>query len=81
MNPYIGRGFSALYFDKFNNYYVVCNFEGNPIFAEELLEKYNRDNLVQIGKNAYIDQDSYNTLIELGIDPLVQLDEDLIYPR
>ena len=76
MNPNIGRGSAALYFDGFNNYYVVCNFEGNPLSAEELLEQFNPDNMVQIGENTYIGKDDYNAMIEAGIDPSAQPDEE-----
>lgn len=76
MNPNIGRGSAALYFDGFNNYYVVCNFEGNPISAEELLEQFNPDNMVQIGENAYIGKSEYDAMIDAGIDPSAQPDDE-----
>lgn len=76
MNPNIGRGSAALYFDGFNNYYVVCNFEGNPISAEELLEQFNPDNMVQIGENAYIGKSEYDAVINAGIDPSAQPDDE-----
>ena len=59
-----------------NNYFVVCNFQGDPISAEELLEQFNPDNMVQIGENTYIGKDDYNAMIEAGIDPSAQPDEE-----
>lgn len=77
MNPNIGRGAAALYFDG-RNYYVICNFRGNPLTTEELLEQFNPDNMVQISENAYIDKRSYDALINAGIDPGAQPDEETI---
>lgn len=50
MNPNIGRGAAALYFNR-RNYYIICNFQGNPLTAEEQLEQLKPENLIQAGGN------------------------------
>ena len=52
--------------------------ENNPLTTEELLEQFNPDNMVQISENAYIDKRSYDALINAGIDPGAQPDEETI---
>ena len=44
-----------------NNYFVVCNFQGDPISAEELLEQLKPDNLIHAGGNASGTVNSFST--------------------
>lgn len=60
MNPNIGRGSAALYFDGFN-YYVICNFAGNPLSAEAQLEQLKPENLIPVGGNESGTVNSFST--------------------
>ena len=76
MNPNIGRGAAALYFDG-RNYYVICNFAGNPLSAEEQLEQLKPENLAHAGGNESGTVNSYSTSGET-LDPNNPNDAELI---
>lgn len=58
------------------NYYVVTLFKQKEKTQEELDAIMNPDNMVQIGDNAYIDKKTYDALINSGIDPSAEPDEE-----
>ena len=51
-----------------NNYFVVCNFQGDPISAEELLEQLKPENLLPAGGNESGTVNSFSTTGET-LDP------------
>ena len=71
-----GTAACAYYYQNYN-YYVVTLFKQREKTQEELDSIMNPDNMVQIGGNAYIDKDAYEALINAGIDPSAETDDEI----
>lgn len=67
MTPNYGRGAAAVYFDGYK-YYVVSNFAGIPLTADQLIEQAQPDNLIPAGGNESGTTNSFSTTGET-LDP------------